>query len=147
MNFQNALPTLVALAIPMQLFGQTPVGLWRSIDDVSKKPKAEIRLVEEAGLVRGFIVAGLDPNDKADAVCALCTDERKDKPMIGMTIVRYLQKDKSGHLWSGGDILDPNNGKVYRAQISINEDNKSLSLRGYIGAPLFGRSQTWYRIE
>jgi uncharacterized protein (DUF2147 family) len=64
-----------------------------------------------------------------------------------MTIVRNLRKEKSGETWSGGDILDPNNGKVYRAQITPSADNKTLAVRGYIGSPLFGRTQVWQRIE
>lgn len=128
-------------------FAQTPVGLWQTIDDVTKKPKAHVRLTEEAGAVRGVIILGLDPNDKPDAVCELCSDERKGKPLTGMTIVRNLRKEKSGETWSGGDILDPNNGKVYRAQITPSADNKTLAVRGYIGSPLFGRTQIWQRIE
>jgi uncharacterized protein (DUF2147 family) len=126
---------------------QTPVGLWQTIDDTTKKPKAHVRLTEESGVLRGVIMRGLDPNDKPDAVCELCSDERKDKPLIGMTIVRNLRKDPSSGAWSGGDILDPNNGKVYRAQVTPSADNKTLLVRGYIGTPFFGRSQVWQRIE
>jgi uncharacterized protein (DUF2147 family) len=126
---------------------QTPVGLWQTIDDTTKKPKAHVRLTEESGVLRGVIILGLDPNDKPDAVCELCSDERKDKPLIGMTIVRNLRKDPSSGSWSGGDILDPNNGKVYRAQVTPSADNKTLSVRGYIGTPFFGRSQVWQRVE
>jgi uncharacterized protein (DUF2147 family) len=139
-----ALATFLASAQP---FAQSPAGLWQTTDDVSKKPKAHVRLVEEAGVVRGFVVVGLDPNDKPDAVCALCTDERKDKPIVGMTIVRNLRKNPAGDAWTGGDVLDPNNGKVYRAQVTLSADNKTLTLRGYIGTPLLGRNQTWQRIE
>jgi uncharacterized protein (DUF2147 family) len=128
-------------------FAQTPVGLWQTIDDATKKPKAQIRITEEAGVVRGTIVRVVDPSEKPDAVCELCTDERKDKPVVGMTIVRNLKKEAERGVWSGGDILDPNNGKVYRAQMTPSADNKTLAVRGYIGTPFLGRSQTWQRVE
>ncbi len=130
-----------------QALAQTPVGLWQTTDDVTKKPKAHVRLLEEAGVLRGFVVAGLDPADKPDQVCVLCTDERQGKPIIGMSIVRQMRHDKERGQWSGGDILDPNNGKVYRAQLTPSADNKTLSVRGYIGSPIFGRTQLWQRVE
>jgi uncharacterized protein (DUF2147 family) len=126
---------------------QTPVGLWQSIDDTTKKPKAQIRITEESGVARGTIVRVIDPGEKPDAVCELCTDERKGKPVVGMMIVRNLKKEAERDVWSGGDILDPNNGKVYRAQMTPSADNKTLSVRGYIGTPFLGRSQTWQRVE
>ena len=147
MNPLKFFTSLACAFAAVPLHAQTLTGLWESIDDVSKKPKAQIRLVDEAGVVRGFVVAGLDPKDKPDAVCSLCSDDRKDKLIVGMTIVRNLRKDKNSEVWSGGDILDPDNGKVYRAQITLAADNKSLTMRGYIGTPLLGRSQTWLRIE
>jgi uncharacterized protein (DUF2147 family) len=125
--------------------GQSPVGLWLTIDDATKKPRSHVRIVEESGALKGAVVKSLDPSDKPDAVCDLCTDDRKDKPIIGMTIIRNLQKN--GDKWDGGDVLDPNNGKIYRAQIVVSPDNKTLTLRGYIGTPLLGRSQTWTRVE
>jgi uncharacterized protein (DUF2147 family) len=144
------LPLIFSLTfLPAAQFclAQTPVGLWQTIDDATKKPKAQIRITEEAGVVRGTIVRVVDPAEKPDAVCELCTDERKGKPVVGMVIVRNLKKEAEREVWSGGDILDPNNGKVYRAQMTPSADNKTLSVRGYIGTPLLGRSQIWQRVE
>jgi uncharacterized protein (DUF2147 family) len=135
----------VATSITSTVQAQTPVGVWLTIDDATKKPRSHVRIVEESGVLKGAVVKGLDPNDKPDAVCELCTDDRKDKPIIGMTILRNLKKN--GDKWDGGDVLDPNNGRVYRAQITVSPDNKALTLRGYIGTPLLGRSQTWTRVE
>jgi uncharacterized protein (DUF2147 family) len=137
--------TLAALSFAcVAANAQTPVGIWETIDDTTKKPRSHVRIVEENGVLTGVVIKGLDPNDKPDAVCELCTDERKGKPIIGMTIIRNLKRD--GDKWTGGDVLDPKNGKVYRAQISL-PDKKTLVLRGYIGTPLLGRSQTWSRVE
>ena len=62
-----------------------------------------------------------------------------------MTIIRNVKKNEA--VWDGGDILDPNNGKVYRVRLTPNSDNNKLEVRGYFGAPMFGRSQTWLRVE
>jgi uncharacterized protein (DUF2147 family) len=142
---KNILTPLAMIGVGCVANAQTPVGLWLTVDDSTKKPRSHVRIVEEGGALRGTVVKGLDPNDKPDAVCDLCTDDRKDKPIIGMTIIRNLKKN--GEKWDGGDVLDPNNGKVYRALITVTPDNKTLTLRGYIGTPFLGRSQTWTRVE
>ena len=81
--------------------------------------------------------------DKPDAVCDACTDERKGKPVQGMTILTGLKKD--GEAWGGGEILDPNNGKVYRVNLKLAEAGRRLDVRGFIGFAAFGRTQTWIR--
>ncbi len=135
---------LTSLVAPLA-FGQSPTGLWITIDDASQKPLSQVKISETDGVWTGMIVKLLDPKDAPDSVCDACTDERKGKPVMGMAILRNLRKD--GDRWSGGDIMDPNNGKVYRVQIIPSADHKSLSVRGYIGTPLFGRSQIWKRVE
>jgi hypothetical protein len=119
----------------------SPVGLWKSIDDETKQPKALIRIEERAGALVGRIEKIL--TDKADAVCEKCTDARKDKPVQGMTILTGLKRD--GDEWVGGEILDPNNGKVYKAKVKLAEAGRKLELRGYVGIPTLGRTQTWAR--
>ena len=126
----------------------TPVGLWKTIDDESKKEKSLIRLTENGGVITGRLEKLLDPATKQDAVCDKCSDERKDKPLLGMTLVRGVkQNDADKSLWDGGDILDPNNGKVYKVRLVPKDDGKKLDVRGYIGMPVLGRTQTWVRVE
>ena len=84
--------------------------------------------------------------DKQDAVCDKCSDDRKDKPVVGMEIIRGVKKNDET-LWDGGTILDPNDGKVYKVRLSPAEGGGKLEVRGYIGAPLLGRTQTWIRVE
>lgn len=124
----------------------SPVGLWKNIDDVSGKPKALIRITEENGVVQGkieklFRAAGEEQNP----VCDKCTDARKNQPIIGMVFMSGLKKD--GHEYNGGEILDPDNGKVYKSKLKVADGGKKLEVRGYIGVPLLGRSQTWLRQE
>ncbi len=121
----------------------SPVGLWKSVDDETKAAKSLIRIVEKDGALTGRVEKIL--TEKVDAKCDKCTDDRKDQPVQGMTIITGMKKDGDG--WAGGEILDPNNGKVYRSQMKLVEGGKKLEVRGYIGVPLLGRTQTWLREE
>ena len=126
----------------------TPVGLWKTIDDETKKEKSLIRVTEAGGVFTGKLEKLLDPSAKPDAVCDLCSDDRKDKPIVGMTLIRGVkQSDSDKGRWDGGEILDPNNGKTYKVRLTPGEGGKTLAVRGYIGAPMLGRTQTWVRVE
>ena len=122
----------------------SPVGLWKTIDDKSGKPGALIRITENQGELTGkieklFRTTDEDQNPKCDA----CTDARKNQPILGMTIVSGLKK--SGDEYTGGEILDPKNGKVYKSKLTVQDGGKKAEVRGYVGVPMFGRSQVWLR--
>jgi uncharacterized protein (DUF2147 family) len=124
----------------------TPVGLWKTIDDNTQKEKSLVRIFDTGGVLSGKIERLLDPATQPDTVCDKCTDERKDKPVLGMTILRNLKNNPDDReWWDGGDVVDPNNGKVYRARVRTIEGGKKLQMRGYIGP--FYRTQTWLRVE
>lgn len=126
----------------------SPVGLWKTIDDGSKKEKSLVRIADSGGVLVGKIEKLLDPNEKPDVVCDQCSDERKNQPVVGLTIIRGVKQDADDKaLWNGGDILDPANGKVYKVRLKPAQDGKALEVRGYIGMPMLGRSQTWIRVE
>ena len=123
----------------------TPVGLWKTIDDESKQEKSYVRISESGGAVSGKIEKLLDPA-KQDAVCDKCSDERKDKPVLGMTIIKNVKRDATDATrWDGGEILDPNNGKTYKVRLTPIDGGKTLEVRGFIGP--FYRNQTWTRVE
>lgn len=125
----------------------TPAGLWKTIDDATKKEKSLVRITDSGGVLTGKIEKLLDA-EKADAVCDECTDERKNQPVVGLTIIRNVKpKPDDKDVWEGGDILDPGNGKVYKVRLKPVQGGKQLEVRGYIGMPMFGRSQTWIRVE
>lgn len=122
----------------------SPAGVWKSIDDKTKKERSIIRITDVNGEFKGVVEKIFDqPGDDPAHLCKECKDEHKDKPIVGMTILWGLKKDGDG--WSGGEILDPKNGKIYRAKMSLSEDGKSLKVRGFIGISLIGRTQTWHR--
>ena len=124
----------------------TPVGLWKTVDDKTKTEKSHVRISEAGGVLTGRVEKVLDAT-KQDARCEECTDERKDKPVVGMVIVRNVKLGEDKEHWEGGDILDPNNGKVYKVRMKLIEAGKKLEVRGYVGAPILGRTQTWIRGE
>ena len=123
----------------------TPVGLWKTMDDEDGSVKSEVRIVDSGGVVSGRIERQLDPKAKADDKCAKCADDRKDKLVLGMEILRGLKKTDGKDIWENGTVLDPNNGKVYKATLTPIEGGKKLQLRGYIG--FFYRTQVWIRAE
>jgi len=136
-----------ALLLPGLAFAQaTPVGLWKTIDDDGKTAKSLVRITEQGGALVGSIDKLLDPKDPGDAKCDKCKDDRKDQPVVGLQIIRGVKAEGDG-VWGGGEILDPNDGKTYRTRLKPVDGGKKLEVRGYIGAPLFGRSQTWVRVE
>ena len=122
----------------------SPVGLWKTIDDETGKPKAIVRIDDEGGRLTGRITRLIDPS-RPNPTCDACSDDRKGKPIEGMAFLTGLGRNADGSAWEGGEILDPNNGKVYRARAKLVDDGRKLEVRGYIGAPLFGRTQTWIR--
>jgi uncharacterized protein (DUF2147 family) len=126
-------------------FAQTCSGKWITIDDETGKKKSIVELYKADGKLYGKILylfprEGREPNAK----CTKCTDDRKNKPLVGLQIVRNLKWD--GEEWYGGTIVDPENGKVYTVKIWVDPDNPDkLNVRGYIG-PFF-RTQNWVRTD
>jgi uncharacterized protein (DUF2147 family) len=125
----------------------TPAGLWKTIDDETKAEKSLIRITESNGVYTGKLEKLLGAMSQ-ETVCDKCTDDRKDKPIVGMTLIKGVKhSDSDADRWDGGEILDPNNGKTYKVRLTPGDGGKTLAVRGYIGAPLLGRTQTWVRVE
>ncbi len=134
--------TLVPLGASWAADASSPIGLWRTIDDKTGKERAIVRVYEEHGRLFGRIEHSFVPGAET-RVCKLCTDERNNQPMIGLLIIRNMQADGAGY--SGGDILDPESGSVYRCKMHLDENGTRLVVRGYIGIALLGRTQIWQR--
>ncbi len=122
----------------------TPAGLWRTIDDETKTEKSLVRITESGGVYSGKVEKIADAT-KQDSTCDKCTDARKDKKVLGMTIVSGVKKAENDAYFEGGEILDPNNGKVYKVRMTPKDGGKTLEVRGFIGP--FYRNQTWQRVE
>lgn len=118
---------------------------WQTIDDKTGEKKAIIQLNESNGRVSGKIIKVLDPQ-QAKAVCTKCPGSLKNKPVEGLQILSGLKAD-GNNKWNGGKLVDPESGKTYSGKITLSDNGQSLDLRGYVGTPMFGRSQTWKRIK
>jgi uncharacterized protein (DUF2147 family) len=150
MTLSNAVLGLVLAGAAFAAAAQSasPAGAWKTIDDATKKEKSVVRIVDNGGVYSGRIEKLLESTMAPDAVCKECTDDRKDKPVVGLLIVRNMKQsadDKS--VFEGGDILDPANGKVYKAKMKLIDNGSKLEVRGFVGISLLGRTQTWIRAE
>jgi len=124
----------------------TPVGRWKTVDDTSGKVTSVVDLWDEHGKLYGKIerLVNPDPADP-DPRCVRCPGDLKDRPLVGLRILWNLTK--SGDQWSGGQILDPDNGKVYKCSLELRDGGKKLKVHGFLGFSLLGRTEYWVRDE
>ncbi|UQD56811.1 DUF2147 domain-containing protein [Flavobacterium sp. K5-23] len=137
--------TIAVLLLSTIFYSQnhTVIGKWKTIDDETGKAKSIIEIYEKSGKIYGRVVEILDEEHRKD-LCTNCENEDRNKPIIGMTIIKGLSKN--GKEYDSGKILDPKNGKIYKCMMSL-EGNDKLKVRGYIGFALIGRTQYWYRVK
>ena len=134
--------SIIALLLFQFGFSQTIFGKWKTIDDETGREKGIVEIFERNGKIFGRIIDILDIEHKHHK-CEKCEGEDKNKPILGLIIIKGMKKN--GNEYEGGKVLDPKNGKSYHCKITLDGKDK-LIVRGYIGIPLFGRSQTWIRI-
>lgn len=124
----------------------SPVGFWKTIDDVTGKPKSIIQISEDENhqligtVIRIFPSPGKDENE----VCAECKGSKHNQKIVGMEVLSGLKRGETN--WDGGQILDPENGKTYSCMLRTENNGLKLNVHGYIGMPLLGRSQVWERV-
>jgi len=133
---------LFCIAVTAVHAQNTPVGLWKTIDDHTGQDKSLVRISDAGGVVTGRVEKLLHPT-KPNPLCDKCRDDRRGKPITGLSIIDGLRQD--GEVWDGGKILDPENGRIYTVRLKLIDGGRKLEVRGYIG-PFF-RNQTWIRVE
>jgi len=141
---------LAALTVSVAASAQlTPNGLWKTVDDATQKELSYVRITESGGVFNAKLEKLIDTPEPDKLVCGKCTDDRKDKPLLGLQLIRGVKKSEEvdSATWEGGTILDPSSGKTYKVRLTPIEDGKKLQVRGYVGAPAFGRTQIWIRVE
>jgi uncharacterized protein (DUF2147 family) len=122
----------------------SPVGKWKTIDDKTGKVKSIVAIREQDGTLYGTIETLFDP-PVPHPTCYVCSGAKKDQPLVGLQILWGFRL--GGGQWSGGQVLDPETGKVYRGSLTVEDGGKKLRLHGYIVIPLLGRTQYWVRAE
>ena len=123
---------------------QDATGLWRTVDDRTGQPKGEVRIFSRDGSLYGQIVHVFDRKDAASR-CDACRDDRRGQTIEGLIILRAMKRVDGEY--RGGDILDPDTGRVYRCKMRLIDGGQRLALRGFLGVSLLGRTQTWTRVQ
>jgi uncharacterized protein (DUF2147 family) len=141
-----AIAALLLVAATLASAQSTPAGLWKSVDDKTGEVRSLIRITEAGGIYTGRIERVLDPEAKPGEVCDKCTDERRRQPLVGLLLIRNIRRNADDPtVYDGGDIVDPDDGQVYRLRLKPEDGGRRLQVRGYYGP--FYRSQYWQRAE
>ena len=136
--------SLMAYAGPLRAAEPSAAGMWAQIDEHGRVG-GWFLIFEHDGVYEGAIAKMfLKPGENPHPICTRCKDDQKNAPSLGLTIIKGMQR--KGLVYQNGNILDPRDGQVYKAKMTLSPDGQQLTLRGYLGFELFGQNQVWKRL-